>query len=134
MHILEYEVKIYLELMFVFLTACLCFRKTALRLLESREKNFDNLTSDHKQLLPNHKQTFDETRLCIDCNAAVIKELIQFSGDMFENTKYQEVRNGFNIMNSTKPVVFNLFCSFAPLQELCLKIDPCLWFRRCLKY
>jgi len=32
-----------------------------------------------------------------------------------------------------RPVVFNLFCSIAPLQELFLKIAPCLPFLGCLK-
>nr|CAB3227258.1 UPF0586 protein C9orf41 [Phallusia mammillata] len=68
------------------------YRRTALHALDAREKNFEAILESHKLMLPNHRKIFDDTRLCIDCNAAVIKEIIKSCGDVFENKQYSEIQ------------------------------------------
>ena len=43
-------------------------------------------------MIPNHFKTLQEMRLCVDFNAAVIKEITNFCSGMFENKKYQQVK------------------------------------------
>ena len=42
-------------------------------------------------MIPNHYNTLQQLRVCIDFNAAIIKEITNFCSGMFENKKYHQV-------------------------------------------
>lgn len=80
------------KLIFYLAVSFCIHRKTALRVLDVCEENFKALPESHKKMIPKHLHILEEMRICVDFNAAMIKEITNFSKDMFENKKYEQVR------------------------------------------
>lgn len=51
------------------------------------EKNYEKLSEKHKELLPEFLSHLAEIKHCIDHNNEVVKVMIQYTADMFENRK-----------------------------------------------
>nr|XP_002129866.1 carnosine N-methyltransferase [Ciona intestinalis] len=69
------------------------YRSSCLRQLEQCEKNFRSLSVAHQEMLPDHLSTIDEAKVCVDVNAALITEITNYCGNMFENKEYREIKD-----------------------------------------
>ncbi|CAK8672623.1 unnamed protein product [Clavelina lepadiformis] len=67
------------------------YRVTALRALDECERNYHALPPTHKKMIPGNIKAIEESKVCIDCNALVIKEITKFCNEMFINKSYKEL-------------------------------------------
>ena len=71
----------------------LCDRVTALRALDECERNYHALPPTHKKMIPGNIKAIEESKVCIDCNALVIKEITKFCNEMCINKSYTAVNS-----------------------------------------